>query len=118
MDGQGITGRLILDHDLQLVSGIFDTSQHIEITTRFVSAPNGLVLAARPDPVPDVINDVPGGRVESSDFLHVVIRNHPPLFKIAAYDKAGNCCAIFRFVEIVVKLAALHVIGRIRCHGV
>ncbi len=46
MDGQGITGKLILDHDLHLVSGIIDTSQHIEITTRFVSAPNGLVLAA------------------------------------------------------------------------
>jgi hypothetical protein len=46
MDGQGITGKLILDHDLRLVSGILDTSQHIEITTKFVSAPNGLVLAA------------------------------------------------------------------------
>ena len=46
MDGQGITGKLILDHDLHLVSGILDTSQHIEITTKFVSAPNGLVLAA------------------------------------------------------------------------
>jgi hypothetical protein len=46
MDGQGITGKLSLDHDLRLVSGILDTSQHIEITTKFVSAPNGLVLAA------------------------------------------------------------------------
>jgi hypothetical protein len=46
MDGQGIAGKLILDHDLHLVSGIIDTSQHIEITTKFVSAPNGLVLAA------------------------------------------------------------------------
>jgi hypothetical protein len=46
MDGQGITGKLILDHDLRLLSGIIDTSQHIEITTRFVSAPKGLVLAA------------------------------------------------------------------------
>ncbi len=46
MDGQGITGKLILDHDLRLVSGILDTSQHIEITTKFVTAPNGLVLAA------------------------------------------------------------------------
>jgi hypothetical protein len=46
MDGQGITGKLILDQDLHLVSGIVDTSQHIEITTKFVSAPNGLVLAA------------------------------------------------------------------------
>jgi len=46
MDGQGITGKLILDHDLHLVSGILDTSQHIEITTKFVSAPNGVVLAA------------------------------------------------------------------------
>jgi hypothetical protein len=44
MDGQGITGKLILDHDLRLVSGILETSQHIEITTKFVSAPNGLVL--------------------------------------------------------------------------
>ncbi len=46
MDGQGITGKLILDHDLRILSGILDTSQHIEITTKFVSAPNGLVLAA------------------------------------------------------------------------
>jgi hypothetical protein len=46
MDGQGITGKLILDQDLHLVSGIIDTSQHIEITTKFVRAPNGLVLAA------------------------------------------------------------------------
>lgn len=46
MDGQGITGKLILDQDLRLVSGIIDTSQHIEITTKFVSAPNGLILAA------------------------------------------------------------------------
>jgi len=46
MDGQGITGKLILDHDLHLVSGIIDTLQHIEITTKFVNAPNGLVLAA------------------------------------------------------------------------
>jgi hypothetical protein len=46
LDGQGITGKLTLDHDLRLVSGIIDTSQHIEITTKFVSALNGLVLAA------------------------------------------------------------------------
>jgi hypothetical protein len=46
IDGQGITGKLILDQDLHLVSGIIDTSQHIEITTKFVRAPNGLVLAA------------------------------------------------------------------------
>lgn len=46
MDGQGITGKLILDQDLHVVSGIVDTAQHIEITTKFVSAPNGLVLAA------------------------------------------------------------------------
>ena len=46
MDGQGITGKLTLDQELRLVSGVIDTSQHIEITTRFVSAPNGLVLAA------------------------------------------------------------------------
>ena len=46
MDGQGITGKLTLDHDLRIVSGIIDTSQHIEITTKFVSAPNGLILAA------------------------------------------------------------------------
>lgn len=45
MDGKGIIGKLILDHDLHLVSGTIDTSQHIEITTRFMSAPNGLVLA-------------------------------------------------------------------------
>ena len=46
MDGQGISGKLTLDHDLRLVSGVVDTSQHIEITTKFVSAPQGLVLAA------------------------------------------------------------------------
>ena len=46
MDGQGITGKLILDNDLRLVSGIIDTTQHIEITSQFVNAPNGLVLAA------------------------------------------------------------------------
>jgi hypothetical protein len=46
MVGQGITGKLTLDPELRLVSGIMDTSQHIEITTLFVSAPNGLVLAA------------------------------------------------------------------------
>ena len=46
MDGQGITGKLVLDNDLRLVSGTIDTSQHIEITTKFVDAPNGLVLAA------------------------------------------------------------------------
>lgn len=46
MDGQGITGTLILDSDLRLVSGVIDTSQHIEITTKFVSAPKGLVLAS------------------------------------------------------------------------
>jgi hypothetical protein len=46
MEGQGITGKLALDNDLRLVSGIIDTSQHIEITTKFLSAPNGLVLAA------------------------------------------------------------------------
>jgi hypothetical protein len=45
MEGQGLTGKLILDDDLHVVSGIIDTSQHIEITTKFVSAPNGLVLA-------------------------------------------------------------------------
>jgi len=45
MDGRGITGKLILDRDLHLLSGTIDTSQHIEITTRFVSAPNGLILA-------------------------------------------------------------------------
>ncbi len=46
MDGQGITGKLVLDQDLHLVRGIIDTSQHIEITTKFISASNGLVLAA------------------------------------------------------------------------
>ena len=46
MDGRGITGKLMLDHDLRILSGIIDTSQHIEITTTFVDAPNGLVLAA------------------------------------------------------------------------
>jgi hypothetical protein len=46
MDGQGISGKLILDQDLHLVGGIIDTAQHIEITTKFVDAPNGLVLAA------------------------------------------------------------------------
>lgn len=46
MDGRGITGKLILDNDLHLVSGVLNTSQHIEITTKFVSAANGLVLAA------------------------------------------------------------------------
>ncbi|MEG9434717.1 hypothetical protein JAO29_00765 [Edaphobacter sp. HDX4] len=46
MDGRGITGKLILDHDLHLLSGTIDTSQHIEITTNFADAPNGLVLAA------------------------------------------------------------------------
>jgi hypothetical protein len=46
MDGHGITGKLTLDNDLHLVGGVLDTSQHIEITTKFVSAPNGLVLAA------------------------------------------------------------------------
>jgi hypothetical protein len=46
MNGQGIAGKLILDQDLHVVSGIIDTAQHIEITTKFVSAPNGLVLAA------------------------------------------------------------------------
>jgi hypothetical protein len=46
MDGKGITGKLILDRDLRLVSGTIDTQQqHIEITTRFVSAPDGLILA-------------------------------------------------------------------------
>ncbi|MDP9050887.1 MAG: hypothetical protein M3O31_09245 [Acidobacteriota bacterium] len=45
MNGQGIIGTLTLDHDLHLVSGIIDTSQHIEITTKFASAPNGLVLS-------------------------------------------------------------------------
>ncbi len=45
MNGQGITGKLILDHDLHLVSGVLNTLQHIEITTKFVSAPSGLVLA-------------------------------------------------------------------------
>jgi hypothetical protein len=46
MDGQGITGKLILDSDLHLREGVIETSQHIEITTKFVDAPNGLVLAA------------------------------------------------------------------------
>jgi hypothetical protein len=46
MDGQGITGKLILDPDLRLREGVIETSQHIEITTKFVDAPNGLVLAA------------------------------------------------------------------------
>ena len=46
MDGRGITGKLILDQDLHLLSGTIDTSQHIEITTNFADAPNGLVLAA------------------------------------------------------------------------
>ncbi len=45
MDGRGITGKLILDQDLHLLSGTIDTSQHIEITTNFADAPNGLVLA-------------------------------------------------------------------------
>ena len=46
MDGRGITGKLMLDHILRILSGIIDTSQHIEITTTFVDAPNGRVLAA------------------------------------------------------------------------
>ena len=46
MDGQGITGKLVLDPDLRLREGVIDTSQHIEITTKFVDAPTGLVLAA------------------------------------------------------------------------
>jgi hypothetical protein len=46
MDGRGITGKLLLDHDLHIVSGILDTSQHIEITTKFVTSPKGLVLVA------------------------------------------------------------------------
>lgn len=46
MDGRGITGKLTLDHDLHLLSGTIDTSQHIEITTNFADAANGLVLAA------------------------------------------------------------------------
>ena len=46
MDGQGLTGKLILDPDLDLREGVIETSQHIEITTRFVDAPSGLVLAA------------------------------------------------------------------------
>jgi len=45
MDGQGIKGNLVLDPDLHIVSGIIDTTQHIEITTKFVNAQNGLVLA-------------------------------------------------------------------------
>ena len=46
MNGQDLMGELILDQDFHLLSGIIDTGQHIELTTRFVSAPNGLVLAA------------------------------------------------------------------------
>jgi hypothetical protein len=46
MDGPGITGKLTLDNDLHLLGGALDTSQHIEITTKFVSGANGLVLAA------------------------------------------------------------------------
>lgn len=46
MDGRGIIGKLILDPDLHLLHGVIETSQHIEITTKFVDAPNGLVLAA------------------------------------------------------------------------
>jgi hypothetical protein len=46
MDGQGITGKLVLDPDLHLREGVIDTSQHIEITTKFVDAPTGLVLVA------------------------------------------------------------------------
>jgi hypothetical protein len=46
MNGQGITGKLVLDPDLHLRGGVIDTSQHIEITTDFVDAPTGLVLAA------------------------------------------------------------------------
>lgn len=46
MSGRGITGKLLLDQDLRLREGVIDTSQHIEITTKFVDAPNGLVLAA------------------------------------------------------------------------
>ena len=46
MDGQGISGKLILSPDLRLHEGVIDTSQHIEITTKFVDAPTGLVLAA------------------------------------------------------------------------
>ncbi len=46
MDGQGITGKLILDPDMHLREGVIETSQHIEITTKFVDAPNGLVLAS------------------------------------------------------------------------
>jgi hypothetical protein len=45
MDGKGITGKLILDHDLRVVSGTIDTSQHLDMTTKFVSASNGLVIA-------------------------------------------------------------------------
>ncbi len=44
--GQGITGKLVLDQDLRLVSGVLDTTQHIEITTSFVNDSRGLVLAA------------------------------------------------------------------------
>ncbi len=46
MNGQGITGKLVLGPDLHLREGVIDTSQHIEITTKFVDAPTGLVLAA------------------------------------------------------------------------
>ena len=46
MAGQSITGKLILDPDLHLRGGVIETSQHIEITTKFVDSPNGLVLAA------------------------------------------------------------------------
>ena len=46
MHGQGIDGKLVLDQDLRLLSGIIDTSQHIEITTDFVNEQKGLVLAA------------------------------------------------------------------------
>ena len=46
IDGQGISGKLILDPDLHLRGGVIDTSQHIEITTQFLDAPTGLVLAA------------------------------------------------------------------------
>ena len=46
MEGEGLSGKLVLNHDLRLVSGVVDTAQHTDITTNFVSAPNGLVLAA------------------------------------------------------------------------
>ncbi len=46
MAGQGITGKLILGPDLRVYEGVIDTSQHIEITTKFVDAPTGLLLAA------------------------------------------------------------------------